>query len=369
MVTVACTYEGGQPTIEDDSEEPNAKSTILISEGGVLRALKAKRLETLVDENDTCRWVRKGLVELDTLSVNVDNTTYRAEDDGAYGYSQVTVSGISIQRDTDEHGNERVTHTDASGTTTEIVPSSIVIETPPTFTGPYGYRAYIGTEGMVVKAHKNDGTLWTDENHPDGAISEDEYTISPLITDMSESVIKIGPVDGLECEEPLYRMGPGSTIAYTRHVDVAYPERTELNIYTVPFGCYACMWLRNSRNSLEIVFASETVVTGIWEQTNWRGDYTEKTFTVSREVTYNGKTFYSTGPSVSDSLGLSISSGAVSASQNFRYNKIPYLLLYGAILEGGQEVTVQWPRPGDNKALEDVFTVTVENVTPGGGDD
>ena len=178
-VRVACTLNGGSATSEAAAKDIAEAFTPAPSEGGVGRIFTATRIETPLSGGGTCQWLRKSDVTLGTKSINVDNTTYRAADDGYYGYSQVTVSGISITKTTDGDGNEVVTHTDGTGTETIKVPSSIAVYKLPT-KRDYSNGDHIDYTGMIVKAYLADGNLWTDNNHPDGIIRNEELNLPAI---------------------------------------------------------------------------------------------------------------------------------------------------------------------------------------------
>ena len=176
-VRVACTYGGGSATSKEATKDLNDQSNSVIKEGGKARRFTVRLLETLLQNSGVCRWVRKAVVALGTKSINVDNKTYRAADDGYYGYSEVNVSGISIDRGTDDDGDDIVEHTDGTGTDTMKVPSRIALEPAPT-KSVYAPGAAIDFTGMVVKAYLASGGLWTDENHPNGVIPFEELILT-----------------------------------------------------------------------------------------------------------------------------------------------------------------------------------------------
>ena len=110
---------------------------ITIQEGGVGKAMTADKLKTDLQGGGTCLWVPEDETRLTTKYIT-ENGTYKAADDGYYGYSEVIVSGQGTATGTDGDGDEAVAYTDP-GTgelVVDKVPSSIKVITLPT--NPYG---------------------------------------------------------------------------------------------------------------------------------------------------------------------------------------------------------------------------------------
>lgn len=121
---------------------------------------------------------------LTTKSIS-QNGTYRASDDGADGYSQVTVSGVGeatailpnpIGGDNNEHYIKPNPSTGVVEDT--VLPSSITITTMPTKT-VYTNGETIDATGIVVKAYKNDGTIWESTGYTGGVIPLSELILDP----------------------------------------------------------------------------------------------------------------------------------------------------------------------------------------------
>lgn len=115
-----------------------------------------------------------------------ENGLYSASSEGAYGYSQVNVNVnrvVAVDSSTDGgDDNEYLIDTTKNGDVTIItktlLPTTIEITTSP------NKRRYITGEdvditGMVVKAYKRDGTLWTSSDYPNGIIPNSELIIEP----------------------------------------------------------------------------------------------------------------------------------------------------------------------------------------------
>ena len=162
--------------------------SITIKEGGVAKNLTAEKLRTNLYGGGTCLWVPEDDVQLGTKSID-ENGTYKAEDDGYYGFSQVTVNvkGDKVVGKK-PNGNEAVVTVDQDGNLVETdLPSEIRVTTPPDDTS-YFDGDEIDYTGMVVKAYKADGTLWTNDTYTDGIIPLNELVLPDTHADFSKVV-------------------------------------------------------------------------------------------------------------------------------------------------------------------------------------
>ena len=154
--------------------------SIIIEEGGISRQLTADKLRSITG-GGTCDWIPEDTAVLGTKSIS-DNGTYKAADDGYYGYSQVTVSGVGTATGKGPDGNIHSVTTDpqTGDLIDTLLPSSIMITTYP---APLTYNDgdTIDYSAMVVKGYLADGTLWTDTAHPNGIIPLSELTL-PVTT-------------------------------------------------------------------------------------------------------------------------------------------------------------------------------------------
>ena len=158
---------------------------IKINEGGMSRQFgDVKRLWTRQNGSDELLpWVPETDRGLKTRTID-KNGIYVAENEGTYAWSSVTVNvpdNISVTgkgRDGKQHA---ITKNPQTGELVDtLVPSSIVVEYPPTTPyGIYNDGQPIVKVGMVVKAYMEDGTIWEDENHPEGYIPNNELSIFP----------------------------------------------------------------------------------------------------------------------------------------------------------------------------------------------
>lgn len=118
------------------------------------------------DDGEFCPWYSEADRALDSLSVT-QNGIYRASDRGVYGWNRVSANVPQTDRVTGrdpETGDEKTVTVDPeTGELVEtVVPVEIRIETPPTFTGPYGDGAYIDFTGLTVAAYGANGDKMLD---------------------------------------------------------------------------------------------------------------------------------------------------------------------------------------------------------------
>lgn len=159
---------------------------IVIQEGGLSKQMTANKLKTNLVGGGTCLWVPEDETKLG-IKIITENGTYKASDDGYYGYSEVTVSGIGSVTGTDGDGDEA---TVTPGTDGELVitkiPSYIIVDVPPTKT-TYADGETIDFTGIVVKAFLKSGEPWSDSSHPDGIIPISELMF-PVTTANADDV-------------------------------------------------------------------------------------------------------------------------------------------------------------------------------------
>lgn len=157
--------------------------SIIIQEGGDPKTLTADKLRTTLSGGGRQDWIPEDSVPLGTKTITEDGT-YKASSEGLYGYSEVTVRGIGTATGKDSSGNTHVISTDSQGMLVDkILPERIIITTLPTKL-TYADGESIDLTGMVVTAYKGDGTVWTDEQHPDGIIALGDITYEPTVADI-----------------------------------------------------------------------------------------------------------------------------------------------------------------------------------------
>lgn len=131
---------------------------IVINEGGIGKQLTVDKLRTNLVGGGTCLWVPEDGTSLGTKYIT-ENGTYRASNDGYYGYSEVTVSGIGSVTGKDPDTGEDVTVTkdpDTGEIVETVVAAEIRVTTAPTKT-TYTNGENIDFSGIVVHAYSSTG--------------------------------------------------------------------------------------------------------------------------------------------------------------------------------------------------------------------
>lgn len=317
---------------------------IVIQEGGLAKQLTADKLKTNLVGGGTCLWVPEDGTRLGTKHIT-ENGTYKAIDDGLYGFSEVTVSGIGsvTGKDPDGSGDEATATVDPE--TGEItitkLPSRIEVTTPPT--NPYGIYQdgqTITTEGMVVKAYLESGAEY-------GTVPIGEITIEPTTavydsaTDQGGTAVS--DIEAIESYMPI----PISSSVYVYDAD-GILKRTEL---APPGGAITAYQMRDG-DRVTFIYASG-------EPYHNYSSYTRdgKTVYYASLVYINGG--YNVNPCT---LGI------VPQTDGY-FALLAWTMIYGTITRAGshQTINVSWPRPGDGKVLETTFEILVApGYTPGG---
>lgn len=131
---------------------------ISIQEGGLAKQITADKLKTNLVGGGSCLWVPEESINLGTKHIS-ENGTFRANDDGYLGYSEVTVSGVGTAtgRDPTTGEEKRVSVDPETGDLEEtIIPESIQITTLPTKVN-YTNGETIDYSGIVVHAYSSAG--------------------------------------------------------------------------------------------------------------------------------------------------------------------------------------------------------------------
>lgn len=349
--------------------EYRMSKSIVIQEGGIGKQLTVDKLKTDLVGGGTCLWVPEDEMNLGTKSVS-ENGTYVASDDGYYGYSQFTVSGVgtAIGKAPDGSGDEAEATVDPVTGDIKItkLPSSIDVIEPPT--NPYGIYVdgqTITKDGMVVKGYLQSGGEW-------GVVSNGEITLNPTTAVYDESKDEKGaskatsdletalsqPIPfhsgGLSFTGPDGLVGTIEAFNGAKYVLIKFPSRL-------------CAWVVGDNNNAYIECTSKWLYEGR-ERTDTR------TYRVGLSYNHDGKTAYYNGTAYDSLVSFYRTpylNGDISLDSSF-YGDGPsaWTILYGEIEEGKhgsrQTIAVTWPRPGDGKVLETTFEIL---VAPGYGGD
>lgn len=335
---------------------------IVIQEGGIGKQLTADKLKTNLVGGGSCLWVPEDETTLGTKIITEDGT-YKAVNDGYYGYSEVSVSGIGKATGIGPDGETHTYEEDGTGGVTDtILPESISVVTPPTIT-TYADGATIDFSGMVVKAYLKSGALWTDGSHPNGVIPINELICPVTIAD-AEAVSGKTASSDLETD-PASPLKVGSGILYRTKAGTGDRAYTYEESYTG--GEAVCVQGTDKPTNLRIVIAKSSAgnvtyhVVGKLDATGEVFDDWTQEFSTSLTFTHNGKTvyYYSTTSSVYGTVEiLSPSPEHLNTSRNVTFAEIAWTIVYGTVSGGFQSVPVQYLRT-DGKTLESSFGITV----------
>ena len=350
-VKVKCTLNGGAAVPKATEKPLNALHHPAPAEGGMARTMSAHHLETPKSGGGTVPWVPEDEVSLGTKSVNVDNRTYKAADDGKYGYSEFTVSGISITKD----GNT-ITHTDGTGTKTYTLPHHIRVEHGP-LKITYHDGEPIDFFDMLVKAYNEDGTIWTDETHPNGVIPLEELILPVTVADYSQT-------SGVTIKE-WAEFGMGQ---WPQPIN-AVRGRLEFSQYgVIEYDGYIALLLTESDYIEEYLCCTDHPGTTAYFNPG-TGQW-PATFNIDGEYTYDGKTVYY-GIPVTGLMATKPSGGYNRRVDGFNLVKAQaaWVLVYGTPISIAdmQTIPVQWARPWDAEILGDSFEIFVYQNTGYGG--
>ena len=334
---------------------------IVIKEGGIGKQITAYKLKTNLVGGGSCLWVPEDETTLGTKAITKDGT-YKAVDDGYYGYSEVSVSGIGRATGTGPDGETHTYEEDGTGGITDtILPESISVVTPPTIT-TYADGATIDFSGMVVKAYLKSGGLWTDTTHPDGVIPINELTL-PVTIANADDVSGETASSSLETE-------PAQPLKIGGHLELKNSWSVEgidyEQIVTITGGTFLVVQYTDTPSSLTYICAGTSNGSVTVHSVNKRldtGEIIEERTTQAdfyRAYTYDGKTayYYISGYSGPNTQVVSPSPEHLNSSRQITDGTIAWTIVYGDISGGEQVIPVQWLR-GDGKTLESSFDITV----------
>jgi hypothetical protein len=397
--------------------------SITIQEGGKPKPMSGVRKLRTKSGSGTVDWVPESETMVKDLYV-VENGEYVAANEGAYAYYRVSVNvaGGESGKDGDEilhpdletgdtydfsdmdsgdvdygdwdmdydpdyapigsqvtgyedDGNEWMWTVDDGMLEHEKVPSSIVVDTPPTDT-EYVDGQSIDFTGLVVKAYDGNGELFVSDTTPQGIVPIGSLTFP--VTTASLDAATGGTVDGTGTSyvDALLPFGFGFSItdAPTYSYMWRAPSGSEdairsINRMYVSQAVHAaCMYFEHRDTStsghgcVSMVLASETPF-----QYGDNGQHS------ASEYTKDGKTVYWGGTTSNTVFLYDVESNvptneltAFVSSLSGEGGIIAWSMVYNASRTAGQQVPVQWRR-ADGKTLEDSFAIQVERAEAGGG--
>lgn len=317
---------------------------IAIQEGGTSFNLTVDRLQTALVGGGSCLWVPEDETVLGEKTITEDGT-YKAANDGVYGYSQVTVRGIGTVSGKDAAGNDAVAKVDpeTGQIVIEELPSVIKVTTPPT--NPYGIYQdgqTISTEGMEVMAY-----LATGGEYGDVPIAEISIDPTTAVYDPSTDT---GGGTGYDSEIPGWPNPFGSCSVVT------------IAGNTWRFTGAATGILR-PRSQYTLVWASDEQRANCGTSPSGAAIYASKAYTKDGKTVYYGTQIGGENPEWI--------TGIPNEGNDGHEAEVAWAMIYGESHEeragSHQEITVTWPRPGDGKTLSAAFEIL---VAPGyGGED
>jgi len=343
---------------------------INIQEGGIGKQMTVDKLKTNLVGGGTCLWVPEEDVRLGTKYIS-ENGTYRASDDGLYGYSEVTVSGVGSVTGIDPETGEETTVTvdpETEELVETVVPTEIRVIEPPT--NPYGIYVdgqTITKDGIVVKAYSANGVEM--QTVPIG-----EITISPTTAVYDQSTDTGGYDEATIDTSVLYYPDAITQPVTAISQIVETTNNPKQTITYTPYGSSYLFLLEDERITVPMAIITANG-SGYREKCVNESD-PRQSYDVTRTANLSNNTRvshtpfgYIEGASADKSYSGRVRTGVTTKISDFTYieNEL-YRDLATIILDGSvthtragsrQTITVSWPRPGDGKVLETSFEILV----------
>ena len=317
---------------------------IVIQESGVAQTLNTiRRVVTSGQKSGSVDWVPEDETQLGEITIKA-NGDYTASEKGVYAFAKVTVNAAGKAVGKDDDGNYKVIGVDGNGYLTEHgLPVRIEVVTPPDKTS-YITLEPINTAGMVVKAYYDDDSEY-------GTVPRGEIKIDPIVAPSEPSG---GPSVGGDLDISPLPKPFAFTEKQSFYVDGMLYEMSR-----------QCRWT-SFKNQQEgyggaIVYAASEPFT---ITTHYPATTSTK---YANSATINNKTVYWYGSvgAISDFEILNNYTGTSDPTLSIMQN-VAWMMIYGDISEGGQEVAVKWPRVGDGQELTSSFEITVSSPIPSG---
>lgn len=162
-----------------------AKDVSIKKDGVVQEYDGVKKIKTHDIDGNTTTWIPNSETKTGTRKIN-KNGTYKASDDGFYGYSKVVVSASKNAVGKKPDGKTYKVDVDDSGNLVEtLIPDRIKITTNPTKLS-YNDGEEISLTGAVVKAYTDASTVWEADGYSGGVISLSELSVNPTNADSGQ---------------------------------------------------------------------------------------------------------------------------------------------------------------------------------------
>jgi len=324
---------------------------IVIQEGGIGKQLTADKLKTNLVGGGSCLWVPEDDTRLGTKYIT-ENGTYKASDDGYYGFSEVTVSGVGTATGKDGDGDQAQTTVDpeTGDLVTKKLIESIQITTPPAKTTYQGGET-LDFSGLVVHGYSSTG-------RDVGVIPLNKLSISPTSAEYdpaTASAIATSELfpNGINISSYLYMERESIDTIYTSTVNGA--------------DAYATWISGSSLGNCAASGSSGAISTELDIQENKNtGEIHSSThqYSINNSYIYDSKTVYYSAGYVSGGASLPIVTPPPSdIPENRTAKQIAWTMIYGDITEkhSVQTITVSYTNDAGTE-LTATFTV---NVTQG----
>ena len=325
---------------------------IKIKEGGVDRSQnQINKLKTNTVGGGVCFWVPETERQTDDKHIT-ENGTYMAEEEGLYGYDEISVSvpntGNMSGKGAD--GNDYSITVDDDGYIVETkIPSAIQIEIPP-LKNNYVAGEPIDLTGAVVKLYDGNGNVFTDATHPDGIVPLSELTPNPAIAQQTGDSKEYTDGDGLHVIKITYTQPTQHASAFIGDIVVTTVRGKSETFGEGALGqtYYATKWQGNVYvYGLDFVGADSTRC-NLYNVENATLDGGSSARVVVGEWVYSG--------------------WDVDADRSYEYipesTKDPYLADMGALFPESIQVAVEWTRV-DGAVLSDTFDIFIESTESG----
>lgn len=324
---------------------------IVIQEGGIGKQLTVDKLRTNLAAGSACLWVPEDEIHLGTKIIS-ENGTFSARDDGLYGYSEVTVSGIgSVTGYDPDTGEEVEVHRDP--TTGEIVetviPTEIRIVTPPTKTS-YTHGETIDYSGIVVHKYSAKGTDL-------GVVPFNQLIFPESTADIQKAS---GMTDGQGLNAMMLYFTPHTLYTLNNKGEIVHEET--VYVHGNALGTY---------RGAEATYGSSP---GTYLATRYNDANYMCCIAGNRKADLYALRPY---PGKENYRGWGLSVGSSSSAPTDRFGRIafgeyltnlPISTVYPpnvdiATLHTIQSIPVQWPRPDDGAILETSFNIQVNSAS------
>lgn len=353
---------------------------IVIQEGGTPKTMAGvRKISTAEAGGGTCYWVPEDETELTSLTVTEDGT-YRASDEGYYGYEEVTVNGIgSVTYNADqgdhiggvdlEGGDDYIIEKDPQSGDVNVkkVPSEIRINTPPSWL-VYNDGENIDFTGLRVDLYDGNGNIFEDETYPNGRIPFNELILDERTADIEKA--PSGYTSDLDTAPVLQPIKYGTSLDYEgyNYGPNEYYDRVTADVLVC--------WQNRSHeyghggDGYKFLVASDDPnYTFHWAHRSGSNPGFEEDVELNASFTHGGETVYYRSESIWNGGGdpdvypYTIDGVITDSVLSEEYppepnRQVAWTVIYGTEQTGKQTIPVKWIR-SDGKELETSFEITV----------